>query len=230
MYIIVYHLFRKGYQGWKLDIWQLIPRWSSGLVVWFMIIGLEFDSPHNFIWKNNKFLINVRSEKRISKKILSPKRGTKKHLDRVDIYINSVDKQHSVFSPNIENEIYMTCGLKSLKEAMKICVLVWISFLWNVTFLQLCLYFAFHELHLHYQIPFWCLHAAHTCTPGTLPNRSLSKLEAQWHCQIIVSDLNKYCQSQTQWFNKVVKYIEGLEWYGLCSNMPKYEDRILLLK
>ena len=42
-------LFRKGYLGLKLDFRQLIPHWSSGLVVWFMIIGLRFDSPHNRI-------------------------------------------------------------------------------------------------------------------------------------------------------------------------------------
>ena len=42
-------LFRKGYQGLRSDFWQLTPLWSSGFVVWLMIIGLGFDFPHNLI-------------------------------------------------------------------------------------------------------------------------------------------------------------------------------------
>ena len=54
-YNSIVDLYRKGYQGLKSDFWQLIPRWSSGLVVWPMIIGLGFDSPHNLILKSNQF-------------------------------------------------------------------------------------------------------------------------------------------------------------------------------
>ena len=54
-YNSIIDLFRKGYQGIKSDFWQLIPRWSSGLVVWLMTNSLGFDSPHNLILKNNKF-------------------------------------------------------------------------------------------------------------------------------------------------------------------------------
>ena len=54
-YNSIIDLFRKGYQGLKSDFWQLIPRWSSGLVVWFMTSGLGFDSPHNLILKYSKF-------------------------------------------------------------------------------------------------------------------------------------------------------------------------------
>ena len=54
-YNSIIDLFRKGYQGLKSDFWQLIPRWSSGLVVWLMTSGLGFDSPLNLILKNNKF-------------------------------------------------------------------------------------------------------------------------------------------------------------------------------
>ena len=62
--VILIFFFRKDYQGLKSDFWQLIPRWSNGLVVWLMIIGLGFDSPHNLIKKK---YTNFQSEK-ISKK------------------------------------------------------------------------------------------------------------------------------------------------------------------
>ena len=55
LYNGIIDLFREGYQGLKSEVWQLIPRWSSGSVVWLMIIGLGVDSPHILIWKNNKF-------------------------------------------------------------------------------------------------------------------------------------------------------------------------------
>ena len=50
-YNSIIDLFRKGYQGLKSDFWQLIPRWSSGLVVWLVTGSLRFDSPHNLIFK-----------------------------------------------------------------------------------------------------------------------------------------------------------------------------------
>ena len=40
-----FDLFRKGYHGVKSDFWLFIPRWSSGSVVWPMIIGLGFYFP-----------------------------------------------------------------------------------------------------------------------------------------------------------------------------------------
>ena len=48
-------LFHRRYEGLKSDFWQLIPRWSGGLVVWLMIHGLGFDYPHNLIKKNDRF-------------------------------------------------------------------------------------------------------------------------------------------------------------------------------
>ena len=51
VYNSIIDLFREGYQGLKSEVWQLIPRWSSSSVVWLMIIGLGFDSPHILIWK-----------------------------------------------------------------------------------------------------------------------------------------------------------------------------------
>ena len=55
IYNSIIDLFREEYQGLKSEVWQLIPRWSSGSVDWLMIIGLGFDSPHILIWKYNKF-------------------------------------------------------------------------------------------------------------------------------------------------------------------------------
>ena len=49
VYNNIIDLFRKGYQRLKSEFWQLIPRWSSGLLVRLMIIGLGFNSPHNLI-------------------------------------------------------------------------------------------------------------------------------------------------------------------------------------
>ena len=51
VYNSIIDLFRKDYEGLKLDFWQLIPLWSSGLVVWLMISGLEFYSRYNLILK-----------------------------------------------------------------------------------------------------------------------------------------------------------------------------------
>ena len=79
VYNSIIDLFRAGYQGLKSEVWQLIPRWSSGSVVWLMIIGLRFDSPHILIWKKiisfDKF---SKRNMKISKTTLSPKRVRKK--------------------------------------------------------------------------------------------------------------------------------------------------------
>ena len=81
VYNSIIDLFREGYQGLKSEVWQLIHRWSSGSVVWLMIIGLGFDSPHILIWKK---IINFdkfsKWNIKISKKNSKSKKGYGKNI------------------------------------------------------------------------------------------------------------------------------------------------------